>query len=63
MASIIDSVGGITRIVGAVCDQDRGFIVVGRVEPNAPPILLADLATALRGVRTGWPLVSIRSHG
>jgi len=54
--------GGITRLVGAVYDSERGdLVIVGQIMPGAQSATLDDLVVALRSrfVHGEWPEVSI----
>lgn len=58
----VQSLGGITRLIGVVHDTERSdLIVVGRIVPGEPPVSMDDFAVALRAllVHRAWPLVSI----
>lgn len=58
----IFSLGGMTRLLGAVLDTGTGdLILVGMRDPQRQPLTLDDLVVALRSrfARGEWPLVSI----
>ena len=59
---LLHSLGGVTRVVGMVCDEEGSdVILVGRREATLPPARLDDLVVALRArmVQRSWPMVSI----
>lgn len=61
----LQSLGGITRLLGFVVDPEtKDIVLVGANIPRLPPIILDDLVVALRalepnGAETTWPEVSI----
>jgi hypothetical protein len=58
----VNCLAGVTRLIGMVHDvTSNDLVLVGVVDPDAPPLSLSDLVVALRSVcqKHAWPAVSI----